>query len=379
MKPEKLLGVLTSICFFGALVFFAAALIAMPKSDFSEEENRYLKDMPKISARAWFSGDFSHDLGEYLCEHFPLRSRWISLRTALERLLGHDMINGVYFSDGSFYEAPEEYDYENLTKSINAINEFGENSGGKMSVMLVPTAVQIYSDRLPEYAPDPGERRMINYVYERMSESVRTVDVYDALYQAREDYIYYRTDHHWTTRGAYIGYTALMAAYGYEPVPLDKINVEHASHSFYGTLYSKVLSDYAEPDAIDFYTFPGGSGITGVYVTSADGTVSEHDSVYFRENLDKKDKYLSFLGENVPKIEITSEASGGSILVIKDSYANCFLPFLTKHFSKVTAVDMRYIMDLQEQTDPAAYDRVLILYNAATFSTDRNVAKLARH
>ena len=375
MNFKKFQQFITAALFFGIIILFAGAAIVLPKSYFSEEENRALSEFPTVSARAWFSGELSSDLGEYLCEHFPLRNGWIGLRTSLERLAGHDEINGVYFSGGSFYETPIEPDYEVVDRSINAINSFGEKLGGRLSVMLAPTSSQIYSDRLPDFAPKPDEKKLINYVYSKLSPSVQAVDVYDALYRSREDYIYYRTDHHWTTRGAYVAYKALMGAYGYEPVSEDKINVEHASHGFLGTLYSKVLSEYAEPDTVDFYT-SAGPEVTDVEITGSDGNVTKKDSVYFRENLEIKDKYLSFLGANVPKIEITSEYSGGSILVIKDSYANCFVPFLTKHFERVTVVDMRYIMDLGDYVDPGEYDRVLILYNASTFAEDRNVAKL---
>ena len=376
MKFKKFLNALTPVAFFLFIILFAAATLVLPKEDFSEQENRSLAKMPMLNAKSWFSGEFSDGLGKFLCEHFPLRNSWISLRTALERHVGHDEVNGIYFSDGCLYEAPQEYDYEIVDRSIAAINSLGERLGGRLSVMIVPTSVQLYSDRLPEYAPKPEQRDLINYIYSGLSDNVTAVDVYDLLYQSRDDYIFYRTDHHWTTRGAYIGYLTLMSAYGYEPVSLDKINIEHASHSFFGTYYSKVQSGEARADTIDFYT-SSGPVVNGVMITHPDGTVTEHDDVYFRENLAIKDKYLSFLGENVPKVDVYSEYSGGSILIIKDSFANCFVPFLTKHFEKVTAVDLRYMMDLKDYVSLKDYDRVLILYNAETFASDCNIAKLS--
>lgn len=376
MKLKKLISAVNIALFFAFTVILALATLILPKSGFSELENRYLAESPKLSTRSWFSKEYPTDLGEYLQEHFALRTNWISLRTSLERLLGHDEVNGIYFADGRFFEASEPIDYSRIDRSVSAINSFAEGLGGRLSVMIVPTSSQIYIDRLPDYSPDPGQRRMINYVYSALSEDIRTVDVYDRLYRAREDYIYYRTDHHWTTAGAYIAYCEFARAIGYDPVALDRIDIEHARHDFLGSYYSKVISDEAEPDTVDIYSSDGAE-VTSVRITAPDGSVSERDSVYFREYLDKKDKYLTFLGENVPLVEIESDAGGGSLLIIKDSYANCFAPFLTKHFSKVTLVDLRYMMSLSDYVDVSEYDRVLILYNASTFAEDANIAKLS--
>lgn len=373
---KKLLQILNPILFFGVIAVLSLSTLLSKKESFSELENRYLAELPQLSARSWFSSDYSEGLSEYADEHFALRPRWISLRTSLERLGGHDEVNGVYFSDRGLFEVMPPVNYERIDRSVSALNSFGSSLDGRLSVMIVPTASQIYADSLPSYSRPQEQRRMINYVYSALDESIGSIDVYDALFSARDDYIYYRTDRHWTTYGAYVAYAACVRRLGYNPVTIDRINIEHASHSFLGSLYSDVLSDDAEPDTVDFYT-SGGAAVTSVKVTHPDGSVCEHDGVIFRENLGIKDKYQCFLGENVPLIEIESEAGGGSVLVIKDSYANCFVPFLTKHFSKVTVVDLRYMMHLSDYCDPSEYDRVLILYNASTFASDTNISKLA--
>ncbi len=375
MKITKIFRIITAALFFGFLTAFALLTLFLPKQDFSEAENRYLADLPSLTAKSWFSGRFGGEISEYISDRFALRTRFIGLRTGIERMSGKTEINGVYFADGAFYGAEEPYDYELIDRSVEAINSLGERLGSRLALMIVPTSAQIYSDRLPDYAPAPEQRMMMRYVYRNVSPDILIADVYDELYAARGDYIYYRTDHHWTQRGAYVAYCALISAYGYDPVPLGKINVEHAGQGFRGSLYSKVLSDYAEPDTVDFYS-SGGAEITSVTKLFPDGREEVYDSPIFRENLEKKDKYLSYLGENVPYLEINSDASGGSVLVIKDSYANCFLPLLSKHFSRVAAVDLRYTMHLQDVCDPEDFDRVLILYNAATFATDANVAKI---
>ena len=375
MKPQKILHILNIAFFSVTVLILSAVTLLFPKSDFSELENRYLTTAPRLTVSSWFTGYYSDRFSEYVGDHFALRPRWISLRTRLERLAGHDAVSDIYFSDGRFYEVMPPVDYTIVDRSISAINSFGDYLNGTLSVLIAPTSSQIYVDRLPNYAPEQEQRRMINYIYSALGENIQSIDVYDALYRSRDDYIYYRTDHHWTTYGAYIAYSTLIRRYGYDPVGLDRIDIDHASHGFLGSYYSKVISREAEPDTVDIYTSRGAE-VSTVRITSADGTVAERESVYFRENLDKKDKYLTFLGENVPLIEIESDAGGGSILVIKDSYANCLVPFLTKHFSRVTVADLRYMMDLRDYADPAEFDRVLILYNASTFASDANLVKL---
>lgn len=377
MKPERILYVLNAALFFALIIGFCAATIFEPKQDFSELENRYLTESPKLNAKSWFSGGYAEGLSEYCREHFALRTRLITLRTVLEQSAGHDLVNGVYICKNRCFEAPQEINYEDADKAIEAVNAFAEGFDGNVSLMLVPSSAQIYTELLPDYAPLPQERRLMSYVYDRLSEGVSAADVYDVLYNARADYIYYRSDHHWTTYGAYLAYCDYIKRCGYEPVGLDRIDIEHASHDFLGSYYSKVLSDRIEPDTVDLYS-SGGAQVTAVRVHKSDGSVEERDGVYFRENLEKKDKYLTFLGENVPLVEIESDAGGGSVLVIKDSFANCFAPFLAKHFSKVDVLDLRYMMNVEDYADVSEYDRVLILYSAPNFASDRNILKLGR-
>ena len=375
LNVKKLSAIFNTALFFALIAVMAVSTIISKKADFSEEENRYLAEAPKLSASSWFSGGYSEGLSEYSREHFVLRNGWISLRTKLERLLGHDEISGVYFSDGRLFEVAEPVDYDKVDRSVEAINSLGKTLGGKLGVMIAPTSAQIYSDRLPSYTPDQEQRRLINYVYSELGGGIQAIDVYDVLYRERENYIYYRTDHHWTAYGAYIAYSEYMRRLGYNPVTLDKIDIEHADHSFLGSYHSKVLTDEVEPDTVDFYS-SGGAEVTSVKITSADGSTTEHEGVYFREYLAKKDKYLSFLGPNAPLVEIDSNAGGGSVLIIKDSYANCFAPLLAKHFSKVVLADMRYMMKLSDYVDPSSFDRVLVLYNASNFASDGNLVKL---
>ena len=244
--------------------------------------------------------------------------------------------------------------------------------------MIVPTSAEIYADELPKNAPNVNQRDFISYVYENLNDSVTTIGVYQTMFSNRDDYIYYRTDHHWTTKGAYLAYAAAGKKMGYTPVPDELYDIEHAGIDFMGTFYSKTLYDGVEKDILDFYHFAGGSPVKEVAVTTNYGEdPAVYESMYFREYLGVKDKYASFLGTNTPLITIKSENDGGKLLVVKDSYAHCYVPFLTQHYSEITMIDLRYInVSYSQVVDPEEYDQVLILYNASSFMTDTDIRKL---
>jgi hypothetical protein len=192
------------------------------------------------------------------------------------------------------------------------------------------------------------------------------------------DYIYYRTDHHWTTYGAYLAYAAASGQMGYAAPDISSYNVEHASSEFKGTFYSKALYNNIPDDTIDFYFNAEDEAAVTVEITSAFGEEpAVYDSMYFRDYLNVKDKYSSFLGTNTPIVKIKSDNDGGKLLIIKDSYAHCYAPFLTENYSEITLLDMRYIqISYKSVIDMSDYDQVLFLYNVSSFASDTDLKKL---
>lgn len=377
-KRLNLPNLITCIAFFGILIFMAVMTIVLPKQDFLEMENKYAEKLPKFSAKAVFNRTYMNKTENYISDHFAGRIGWIKARTVLETSLGKRERNGIYILDDRLVEKIPEPDYSSVDKAIAAINKFAEGNDIPVFTMIVPTSAEIYADELPENAPSADQKEFINYVYRNLSRSVNTIDVYPVMFSNRDDYIYYRTDHHWTTKGAYLAYAAAGKKMGYDPVPLELFDVEHAGIDFIGTFYSKTLYDGVEKDIMDIYHLNGEDQVTEVAVTSDFGKdPAIYESMYFREYLDKKDKYAAFLGTNVPIVEIKSDNSGGKLLIIKDSYAHCYAPFLTQHYSDITLVDMRYInMSLNKVIDVSGYDQILILYNASSFMTDTDIRKL---
>lgn len=367
-KLKKLCQIINAAVFFGFIAAFAVTSVLLPKEEYSELENRYLSELPELDASGWFNGDIASGLASYADDHFPMRSNWISLHTSLEILEGKKRVNGVYIGDGRMMELAEPADLDRLDRSLEDIQYLCEIADAPVFVMIAPTAAQVYSDDIPDYENVLNQSELIDYVYERIDGEAVTVDVLPALEEAKDDYIYYRTDHHWTPQGANVAYTEIAKMMGVVPAGLERFDIMHASHAFYGTLHSKTLYDGTEPDVVDFYI----SNDRSITLTAGEYV----GSPYRTEYLQSKDKYLCYLGPNMPIVSLSSNAFGMKLLVIKDSYANCMLPFLSEHFSSVDAIDLRYMTDPDDYIELDEYDVVLILYNADNFSADTNLDKL---
>ncbi len=379
MKKLNVSSLITCIVFFGILAAFPIVTALLPKKDKSEIENKTLQKMPEISAKTIYNRSYMNDLETYVSDHFAGRIGWIKARTVLETSLGKRERNGVYILKNRLAEIIPEPDYNSIDKTVAAVNKFAGDNDVPVFFMIVPTSAEIYADELPKNAPNPDQRSVINYAYRSFEKGITTLDVYPVMESNKFDYIYYRTDHHWTTYGAYLAYAAAGKKMGYVPVPLDKYDVEHASDEFQGTFYSKALYDKVEKDTLDIYHPTEGDKVTEVIVTkSIDDEPDRYTDMYFRDFLDKKDKYSAFLGTNTPIVNIKSDNDGGRLLVFKDSYAHCYAPFLTEHYSEITLVDMRYIkMSYKKLFDPEDYDQVLFLYNCSSFMSDTDLRQLA--
>lgn len=377
-KGRNIIEIISCIVFFGFLIVFALITVFSPKETFSELENKSLERKPKLSAKTWFDRSYTDKLEKYIADHFSGRVGWLELKSNIETSVGKKELNGIYILKNRLIEKVSAPDYSDVDKSINAINTFGAENDIPVYVMLVPTSAEFYKDELAAFYPQLDQRGFIDYVYSVLDEGISTIDVYDVLRSHKDDYVYYRTDHHWTSLGAYYAYAAAGEQMGYTPRELSFYDVEHASDSFKGTFYSKTLSTAIEDDTMDFYHSPDGDSPVTVEVTQEFGSKPEvSDSIYFRDYLDVKDKYASFLGTNAPIVTIKTGSEGGKLLIIKDSYAHCYSQFLTEDYSEITLIDMRYIqLSYKKIIDVSEYDEALFLYNVSSFAGDTDLKKL---
>ena len=371
MTPAKLMIALFTVVTLAIPVTTAV----LPKQERSENENRSLADFPDIVNHNKM--DKAENLGDVVG---AIKWDYITVRDEDSWMddFGKKEINGVYTLDDQLIQAFKEYDPDTVQKSIDAMNGFAANHPDmQVSLMLAPTAQELFSSEIPAYAGYLSEKSFIDECYKKMS-GISTVDCLSFLSGHKNDYVFYRTDHHWTSLGAYYAYCAAAKTLGYSSYGLDSFNIETASSSFRGTLYSKTLDNSITPDSIDYYMLA--SGEPKVKMTVFDGrNETAYDSMYVRSYLDVKDKYSSFTGSNSPLVTIETDVDNGkNLLLIKDSYAHSLVPFLSKHYSKITMVDMRYInTDLNNLIDLSEYQQAMFMFNVVSFSSDLHVKKIA--
>lgn len=369
----------SAILFFVVIVGMLLLLIFWPKKEFSDNENRVLATFPEFSFQSITSGEFMTGFGSYVADHFFMRDEWIAAKTRTELLAGKKEVNGVFILKDRLIQKMDGYDRTQFVTNLDAIDSFVERTGIPASIMLVPTACEIDKSMLDANAPVENQKILIESAYARLSGNLSTIDVYSPLYSSRDEYIYYKTDHHWTSLGAYLAYSAASKSLGYESIPYNSFDIRHASHDFLGTLYSKVIYDDMGPDTIDYYYYTGEGSVNVTEVVVDNGREQKsYDSMYFEEYLTQKDQYSSFLGSNQPVVTVkTDSPSGKKLLVIKDSYAHSLVPFLSNHYSEITMVDLRYInTSLDEKVPLDEYDQVLFVYNVENFTEDQNLPKL---
>lgn len=391
------------------ILCFSVWCLVAPKQTFSENENRALASWPVYSFTALKDGSYMSGVQTYLSDHFPLRDPFMTLKTKYEMLTGREEINDIYLAkDGYYIEA-----YKTPKQQKKIITQFRKlqdaiTTGAKenVRVMLVPTAISSYNAKLPNCAPDRGVLRQVDTMKEIYAAlpNMQKVDVWSALQTAAAKEatdrtgasgnaadaqsmadaeaagsdtaeaagLYYHTDHHWTTHGAYVGYQAYCDAAGLSPIPEADFQKTCATTDFHGTIFSKLHDSTVPGDAITLYENPA-NRLTVSYPDTGEVT----DTLYNRDYLAQKDKYSLFLNNLHPLVEITNEAadSDRQLVLIKDSYANSMVPFLVNHYQKIYVFDTRYyrfgpssfINEHPEVTD------VLLLYNMNTIDTDLGV------
>ena len=372
MKSNKLTA---NIAIFAVLLIVLPALtLFLPKKTFSENENSYLQEFTVPTLKTLEDKSFMSAFEKFFSDHFVLREKWIQLKNQMEIITNKKEINGVYLTEKRLIEH-QELNEDIIKQNTEAINSFAEKYKKPTFLMIVPTAESIYTDQLPLMAPYFDQKKVIDSIYTASNKNLTCIDVFTPLLSAKNQYIYYNTDHHWTSLGAYLGYFSSAKPLGFAHNEIDKFNVEHASHDFKGTLYSKTLYEKSTPDTIDLYHLSTGEPQVTVTVNSGQKS-SEHQSIFFRNYLDKKDKYNTFLGQNEPCVSVKTDVTNQKkLLIIKDSYAHSMVQFYMYHYSEITLVDLRYVNKLSNYVSVDDYDQIMFVYNFASVNTDTSIGK----
>ena len=355
-------NVAAAVLFCGFLFFFAAGYLLLPKSDFSETEKRYLAEVPEFSAKSLFSGEWSRQAEDYLTDHVPGRNLLVGIHAYTELLAGRQHLKDVWLEDGKLVEAPVAMDEKAIARNMHAINTFAEKLEQTVHVMVVPSAgwaagVEGYSDS-----------DSLSAIHAAAGSYVSAVSVED-IYRGKPE-LYYNTDHHWTSRGAYLGYAAYMQSAGREYRAEEDFTVTVAEN-FQGSTYSRSALWLTPPETIELW-----QGSQQLTVTNGE-TEGVHEGIFYPERLEEADKYTVFLDGNHSIVRVTNPEKQGKLLVIRDSYSNCLGGFLAESYGEVVLVDLRYYRQaVSELVAREGFDNILVCYSCANFLTDTNLMLL---
>lgn len=366
---EKRNAIFTAGLIFAIILVFTVADFFDGDRTFSDTENRILAAKPEFSWEELFYGNFNTDYEDYVTDQFVGRDKWIGIKTRTDILLQKKEINGVYLAEDDYLiEQHDSADYtqELVSARLAALKKLVDTWDAK--VMLVPTADNIFTDKLPAYASYYDQTAFLEQVKSEVS-AENYVDVYSVLKEHVEEPIYYRTDHHWTSLGAYYGYLAWSEAMGRYPYPYSVEDMVTVSENFQGTLHSKINLDIAQ-DSIQMFPDTQRRPVQVNY-----DYVEKTETLYEESYLATKNQYGYFLDDNHALVEIDAGFKNGkTIFVIKDSYANCFIPLLTNQYQKIYVLDLRYfngkLFDFMQSCEPEEGMDVLVLYNCIHFLED---------
>lgn len=377
MSKKYAIFITSLFCAF--LGVFAIANAATPAKDFSPVENRALAQMPELSRDALLSGDFMEDFESYVTDQFVLRDQWIAIKAGAEYASGKRENNGVYICDehtliARFDPPANDRAKKRIDDNFGYVETFSTLSGVPTYFSLIPGKVSLWADLLPDGAPNDDEGQYI--ARGAALQGPTWLDVNASLSAHKDEGIYYRTDHHWTSLGAYYGYKALVEGMGMTAKPLSDFTPTVASDEFLGTTFSSSGVRWVMPDTMEFYVPQEAAAVTNYF----DGTPTE-GRLYDYSKLTEKDKYSAFLGGNKPLTVVRSNVApegAPKLLLIRDSFADSLAPFLCYNFSEIHLVDPRYYKtSMAQYVKDNAIDRVLVLYSVDNFVKDGNLFVLS--
>ena len=332
-----------ALLFAGVLIGTQAAFWLLPHQSFSENEKRVLAQPPTVSAEGIADGSVFQDVEKYLSDHFPGRDEWVGANAYLEQAEGRGAVRSIVSgADGWLFPAPLPDDRQILQDNMQAITAFAQAQSVPVYLMAVPTSGAVVEDKLPALHLAYPDADMLEQARRIAGDSLHWLDVMGDFCGAEDaQTLYYRTDHHWTTEGAYRAYRLLMREKRESSVMRDAFSVERVP-DFYGTSYSKSGLWLTPPDEIELWTNPDLRAITRVYDGNSQEPVVQ-EGMLFREYLSEADKYPVFLSGNHARIHIETNADTDKrLLVVKDSYAHALAPFLAEEYRTIDLIDLRY-------------------------------------
>ena len=364
------------IVFVAFLAVMTALLLFGPKRDFSENEKRVLAQEPEITAQAIMKGETQKQLEDFTSDQIPWRDLFVGINAYWNLATGRNGDQDIYYGrDGYLINAPKAFNEQLLTDNLTRFDEFAARTGLQADLIMVPTVGYLMEDKLPgvhgEYHDDA--------VYDLAADTVQHLNILDVRRilreGAQEGQVCYRTDHHLTSYGNFLLDRAFQQAHG-KPAPQESDYTVTYHEGFYGTTWSGSGYWLTPPDRVELWD--AGVPVT-VTVDDGAGETKTHNSPFFLKHLDDLDQYPVYLDGNHALTTIENpNAPGGTLLVIRDSYAHCFGTFLAAQYRKVYLIDLRYFRTpVSEFLRDHPADRMLVLYGVDNLLTDNNSAWLS--
>lgn len=345
---------------------------------YSVFEKRDLAKFPKTNVKTITKAKFQSGLDNFLNDHVVFRDQCIYTTTMVDKIMGRAEKAGVYFGeDGYLIEKPVEVKPADMKENVKYLSKFvnmaSKGMGSKnVKVVLIPNKENVLADKMPKYAPVSTDNiKMKEILWKELKDKNQIVDLTKALQKHKDEYIYYKTDHHWTSLGAKYGYEAMMDAMGEKKLTGEKSKV--VSDDFLGTTYNKI--HYApQKDLITKYDIKTAENVDVVCEDSEE--IDQNDSLYYEKALKKADKYEYFMGGNFGVLGVHTGCKNGKTLVLlKDSFANCIIPFLSNNYENIIMIDVRYlgssIFETLEQLEKI--DKLVVLFNDEKLMSNNNL------
>ncbi len=360
--------------FFGFLLLFTAVDMLKPAKALSELENRPLAQAPPFNPTAFFNNEWTYQYGEFTRDQFLGRDGWVSMQSAMEVAQGKLEAGGVWYAKDNYQIAKNDFLSPNqqtlLPINTTAICELAARHPGKVTAMIVPSPANTMADKLRFSPPQIDEDVLLDDIYTDIAAAGAKVVDLRSVYAAEEEAgrpLYYRTDHHWlTTGGARLAYEAFCASAGRDARLPDEKTLQRVD-GFLGTNFAKTKRFGTQPEPLHYYDLPNPMSI---FRYNEKGEVTREDTgLMDKEKFSGFDKYAAFLHGNNGYSVIEGNGEG-SILVIKDSYGNAFVPYLVENYATIGVIDLRGWFDVDPTIAEGGYEDILVLYSFSSFSED---------
>ena len=404
---RKLQITLISLFLF-VLYGFSILFIVLPDESFSAEENRNLQTFPAFSTESLLDGSFSSKINTYFADQFPLRNGLVGIKGVAETVLWKGENNGVLLgADGqlgvrlftmykSRLERTADMDFyytENVRSTIDGVNAFADSCTLPLVTLLPPRTVDVAADSFSY--PTLLSDRLHEQLVSGFSSDAHFLDVLPLFREkhAAGEYVYLRTDHHWTTYGAYLAYCEVMREFGMEAEILpESAFTKETIADFYGTTWSKAGYKFVGPDTLELWSMGNDDDFTLTFysvkqakdengkIISVREPYQTMTSFYNRDKLSEKDKYAAFLDGTHNELTVSkTDGNFGDrevLLIAKDSFANTMVPFLSQHFDIVVVNLAANLTDLSNYIELYGADRVLLIYNWQNILENNNLAAI---